>query len=553
VSGSASGRLPGDASYTVRGSGTVARDRLLLGLGPAGPLHETVDRRSFLLGSAFSGELRKWLWSSTSTFRSDASTTAISAGPGAGGDSSAHALVRALATDLGLTGSPFRGPGGSAQATLRTQYDWQNIVASHPGDAAAPQSSLTRRTGGAFANLNLPLTSRRLGSSPALGDVSINGHVGAQTVSDRGDVYSHGYGASWSPVKAINLYASKESATIVPSLEQLRAPDIVTPNLRTFDLARSETRDVAGRTGGNPGLRDERRDTFQLSLALRPLKSQNLAVSFSYADIHRDRPIETFHILTAPLEAAFPERFSRDASGRLVGVDARPVNLAGADESKLSWGISLTRSLAGSSAKDLIFSPAGNGSTLPNGLPANARIIDNPPGTPLPPDIENAISRVYVSLYYTWRLRNKVVLSPGGPALDLLDGFALNGLGDTPRHQLSFSAGLLKHGLGARLDTKWQSPSTVYAAPGQPGGAGSALRFVYRPVVDLQLFVNPQDRIVGNVPGWIKGVQAIVTVTNLLDLRPRVRDRSGATPLDYQAAYLDPVGRSVKLSVRKIF
>jgi hypothetical protein len=132
-------------------------------------------------------------------------------------------------------------------------------------------------------------------------------------------------------------------------------------------------------------------------------------------------------------------------------------------------------------------------------------------------------------------------------------GFALNGLGDSPRHQLSFSAGILKHGLGARADVKWQSRNSVFGTNPQPAGTGTSLRFVYRPVVDFQIFVNPQDRIVGHIPGWIEGVQAVFIVTNVFNLRPRVRDQFGRTPLDYQPGYLDPIGRSVKLSLRKIF
>ncbi len=44
-----------------------------------------------------------------------------------------------------------------------------------------------------------------------------------------------------------------------------------------------------------------------------------------------------------------------------------------------------------------------------------------------------------------------------------------------------------------------------------------------------------------------------LSVTNLTDAHERVRDATGATPVSYQPAYLDPVGRVVKLGVRKLF
>ena len=43
------------------------------------------------------------------------------------------------------------------------------------------------------------------------------------------------------------------------------------------------------------------------------------------------------------------------------------------------------------------------------------------------------------------------------------------------------------------------------------------------------------------------------TVENMLNDRIQVRDRTGATPNRFQAAYLDPLGRSVRLGLRKLF
>ncbi len=44
-----------------------------------------------------------------------------------------------------------------------------------------------------------------------------------------------------------------------------------------------------------------------------------------------------------------------------------------------------------------------------------------------------------------------------------------------------------------------------------------------------------------------------LSIDNLFDARQQVRDRLGTTPLSYQPGYLDPLGRSVRLSVRKLF
>jgi iron complex outermembrane receptor protein len=42
-------------------------------------------------------------------------------------------------------------------------------------------------------------------------------------------------------------------------------------------------------------------------------------------------------------------------------------------------------------------------------------------------------------------------------------------------------------------------------------------------------------------------------VDNLFDCRMHVRDASGDSPISYQPDYLDPLGRSIKISFRKLF
>jgi len=52
---------------------------------------------------------------------------------------------------------------------------------------------------------------------------------------------------------------------------------------------------------------------------------------------------------------------------------------------------------------------------------------------------------------------------------------------------------------------------------------------------------------------WLRGARVTLSVTNLFDQRIDVRDGTGATPLSYQSAYLDPAGRTITLSLRKLF
>ena len=53
--------------------------------------------------------------------------------------------------------------------------------------------------------------------------------------------------------------------------------------------------------------------------------------------------------------------------------------------------------------------------------------------------------------------------------------------------------------------------------------------------------------------GWARKMTFQLNVQNLLNDRIAVRDRDGRVPYRFQPAFLDPYGRIVRLSVRKLF
>jgi outer membrane receptor protein involved in Fe transport len=52
---------------------------------------------------------------------------------------------------------------------------------------------------------------------------------------------------------------------------------------------------------------------------------------------------------------------------------------------------------------------------------------------------------------------------------------------------------------------------------------------------------------------WSKGARISLAVINLFDRRQTVRDATGATPAAFEPGFLDPPGRTVALTVRKVF
>jgi iron complex outermembrane receptor protein len=106
---------------------------------------------------------------------------------------------------------------------------------------------------------------------------------------------------------------------------------------------------------------------------------------------------------------------------------------------------------------------------------------------------------------------------------------------------------VLDNGLGVRVSGSWTSATDIT----DRGDGSGPLYFSSLATVDLRLFANLQQRFVGKE--WARGTRVTLAVSNLFDAHEKVRDGSGGTPQIYQPAFLDPYGRGVSLSFRRLF
>ena len=132
--------------------------------------------------------------------------------------------------------------------------------------------------------------------------------------------------------------------------------------------------------------------------------------------------------------------------------------------------------------------------------------------------------------------------------IDLLSGGAAGYGGGQQRHQVQFSTAVFHRGIGMQLFADWNGRSVINAGT---LAAPSEIEFAPRLQVSARTFAN-LGPLFPNA-GWLKGARATLEVVNLLDSKQRVTDELGATPIRYQPFLLDPVGRSIKLSLRKAF
>lgn len=553
IDGNFGKEILGDHPFTATANILSLNSEALLGFGADGPLRQKVQTMTFGAGTTLSGQIPGWFWFGSANYDLTTSDTSTDLNSLSKEIDFAGARKSVFSTDVSFIGSLLALPAGSLSATVKTEYSREGIRSRVQRSGSRPSNLFNRDRGILNANFDMPLLGPSYTALPWLGTLSLNAQAGLEHVSGFRMLANYGYGVYWSPIEPIRLYASASNKQSAPSIEQIGSPTIVTPNFRTFDYIRGETVDITQSIGGNPDLRADDRRTINVGISIRPI-GQNVSFVANYVATRIINPVFEFPVITQPIQSAFPDRFERRGDGRLSAIDGTPLNLSESRQSTLRLGMNFTRALGKlPTGMDLIVSPSTDGTIPPGTLPANSRVIENPPGTPLPPEIQNAISRVYFSVYHTWHLQDTIVITDGGEAFDLLNGFALDGRNGRPRHELEFSGGLFKRGIGIRLNVRWESASALRGLPSGTGDNVASLRFSSDPTADVSLFLNLEDRITGQVPQWMKKLQLSLSAQNLFDTRIKVRDQLGQTPLRYQPAYLDPTGPMINFSVRKIF
>ena len=156
-----------------------------------------------------------------------------------------------------------------------------------------------------------------------------------------------------------------------------------------------------------------------------------------------------------------------------------------------------------------------------------------------------------MAVYHTMYLTDRLVVRPGGPTLDLLNGAAASNTGGQYRNEIEGQLGATLAGFGGRLSLDWRQGTTVENVGGV---AMENLSFSGITTINLRLFENfGQQRWALKRFPWLRGARLTVSANNLLDQRVTARNSLGFTPLGYQPGYIDAAGRTVMLSLRKLF
>ena len=570
------------------------------------PLQQRTSGLTGHLGTSFNGTLGKWQWSLNGNYDRVESETFTDTGIDLTGlqarlnandpTASPFAPLRASETvglpanrafsttstgavDALVNGSLFVLPAGDASTSIRLGASTSRFDSRSYRAGLTQTGNVSRDIVNGQVNLDLPVSDRSKGVLPLLGDLSVNGNVAVDQYSDFGTLTTIGYGANWEPLSGFRLIVSTTHSEDAPSAQQLGNPIVTNLNVRVFDYVQGTTANVSTISGGNPNLIANNQRVTKLGATFKPLKDKDLTITANFVTATVRDPIAAFPTATAAIEAAFPDRFTRDASGILQRIDVRPINYDRTDRSELRTGINFSMPLKSKIQRDLEAFRAGTGPNPfaglrppgggegPGGGPGRrgdgAGAGPGGPGGPAGGRGPGGGGfggggrggpgggRLQFALYHTYHFTDTVTVLSGGQKLDLLNGDAIGSNGGQARHELEAQAGYFNNGLGARLSANYQSGTTVN---GGTATAPETLNFGDLATANLRLFADFGGRIdlVRKAP-WLRGMRVTASVDNLFNTRQRVTDSTGTVPVSYQPAYLDALGRTVRISVRKLF
>jgi hypothetical protein len=566
----------GDVSATVNaeaernegksrfGVPTETVDDVLLAFPALGALTRDFESEALRAGTALNLQEGKWRLSSTGNAEFSRSTTRTDNGPDLAASpiellprDRSRSDFHTLTLDGTATGPLFELPAGEVTATFRASIGNTGIDSEATTDGLFTEADLGRTGLLGAANIDLPITKRGSG----IGRLTANANGSVTHLSDFGEVTSVGAGLSWAPAQRFSITASWTREDGPPSLQQLGDPLLETPNVSVFDYVTGETVLVTTITGGNPDLDSDTRNVWKLGGNWQPLEKIDLRLRAEYVHQTIDDPIGGISSTSEALEDAFPERFVRDDNGTLLAVDLRPLNFRESRRDTLRWGFDFTKPLTTAAPSQRTIatmieryagqrpgqgpppSPMQGGSAVqPGGGPGGHggfRMAGAGGG--------RQGGRLTLSVTHQVNLVDDVTIAEGVPKLDYLDGEPLNQFGGRPRHELQFETGFYNNGFGARLQGNWRSGTTVESSTGD-------LKFSPYFDVDLRLFANLGERfdLVANHP-FFRGTSVRLDVENIFNNRPKVRDASGMTPLSYQPDRLEPIGRTIGITLRKLF
>jgi hypothetical protein len=296
-------------------------------------------------------------------------------------------------------------------------------------------------------------------------------------------------------------------------MEKLASPIVHVANVPIFDFTTGRTDIVTLTSGGNPNLAAEKKHVQSIALNVKPFPGHELRVTGTFEDTDIRNQTGDIQALTPQIESVFPDLFVRDSTGHLVSVTFQPTNFYRERQKTLNIVVN-----AGGPVGKKRDSKASGGDSRPN---------------------------YYAGAGPTFKFTDRLQLRPGSPEFDLLRGDSVNGW-KTARFSGYFFAGIGQMGNSISIDG-WGDGGGRVRSPIPTGDLH------FSPTFQLNFHATLSVHHFLRKDAWTKHLQLKLDVEKLIHVRQTVHDGNGNVPNQYQPDLLDPVGRTVKFTVRKLF
>lgn len=423
-----------------------------------------------------------------------------------------------LTVQLSANKSLLSLPAGAVTSTISVGASQNRLFNGRSAGGAddPPSIGIERKQIDARLSLGVPVFSARDGGFAAFGDLLLDAGGSASVASNSPLRSRFDLGVTWTPFAALQLRASAGFAQLIPTVDQLNGP-YVEDIRRIYDFTAQEIAEPIWITGGNPDLGRGSARSYSLRANLRPFADRQLTLTSEYQRQVATGGVSSFPTLSPAVESAFRERIVRDASGRLVSVDARPISIARDLSERIDSSLTIS-----------LLPGASKGGEAAGAIAANAW-------------------QASVSINHGWLLRSELLIRPSLPTIDRLRGGTAQS-----RHSIGFQLVTGRSGMGMTLDGNWQSGFRL-RDPAQSNGQRD-YRHKSVMILNVRLFAEPERLIrTEEKPAWLSDLHVSFDIQNLFNTYRRVTLGDGSVPAGYERYEVDPLGRTVQLTVRKRF
>lgn len=320
----------------------------------------------------------------------------------------------------------------------------------------------------------------------------------------------------WTPRAGVRLNAAWVSSKEGVPDQQQSEPEYFGSPLVVFDFRTAEAVEILPIRGGNPDLRSPRSERLSLTAYLGPFTAWGLSGNLSYQRTQSTDGIGFLPELTEDVEAAFPERIRRDADGRLISVDYRPLNLNSTLIESLSTGLNFN-------------------------LPRKSGVAAN----------EATVLRV--SLSHSLQLGNMVSLRAGLPEMDRLRGDG----GGVSRQNARLMFDARRGRWGASAMARWQEGYRTRRTSGRDRPDDLVLASFNAVDLRVSFQMTSGGGRLGDAAGSPRprgaGLQLTLDLENLFDARQEARLGNGSPAPGFGRDIQDPIGRTVRLTLQRRF